>query len=324
MKNIPTLIVMMGLSGSGKSTLARHFYIEDGDIVVKDNVNDTGNPVIHSSDSLREELFGDVAEQTRNDELFVELHRRIKRDLCSGKSVIYDATNLNKKRRVAFLRELKNIECRKVCTATMASLEDCLKNNANRDRKVPNEVIKRQYANWQPPHFHEGFDVIYFAFLQGDGYDEAPYSAKLCADQMDGFDQENSHHKLTLGDHCKKAYDYCVEHAPDNPVLHIAAYLHDIGKLETKSRLNRQGVDDGNCHYYNHQNVGAYHAAFILHDQGYPVNDEVDVLNLIYFHMHPFTSWKQSEKALERDRLLIGDNLYNDILLLHEADVAAH
>ena len=40
--------------------------------------------------------------------------------------------------------------------------------------------------------------------------------------------------------------------------------------------------------------------------------------------MRPHTAWKQSEKARERDRTLIGEEMYQDIMHLHEADLAAH
>jgi hypothetical protein len=49
-----------------------------------------------------------------------------------------------------------------------------------------------------------------------------------------------------------------------------------------------------------------------------------DVTNMIYYHMHPYLAWKQSEKAKERDKRLLGEKMFNDIMLLHEADLAAH
>lgn len=66
--NTPILIMMVGVQGSGKSTIAQH---------IRDKISSV--PVhIFSSDQLREELFGNVDEQNRNNELFRELHRRIK------------------------------------------------------------------------------------------------------------------------------------------------------------------------------------------------------------------------------------------------------
>lgn len=58
---------------------------------------------MHSSDKLREEMYGDNYDDADNSKVFEELHRRILEDLKMH-SVIYDATNLVKKRRVHFLK----------------------------------------------------------------------------------------------------------------------------------------------------------------------------------------------------------------------------
>ena len=58
---------------------------------------------MHSSDKLREEMYGDNYDDADNSKVFEELHRRILEDLKMH-SVIYDATNLVKKRRVHFKR----------------------------------------------------------------------------------------------------------------------------------------------------------------------------------------------------------------------------
>ena len=85
-------IMMVGLPGSGKSTAARELSIRE-------------NAVLHSSDDLREELFGNADSQYRNDLLFQELHKRINRDLTDGKSIVYDATNLSYKKRKTFWKD---------------------------------------------------------------------------------------------------------------------------------------------------------------------------------------------------------------------------
>ena len=74
----PILSMLVGLPGSGKSTYSK---------TQKDFV-------IHSSDALREELYGDENCQDNNTDLFAILHSRIKTDLIDGKNVIYDATNI--------------------------------------------------------------------------------------------------------------------------------------------------------------------------------------------------------------------------------------
>jgi len=59
------LIMMVGLPASGKSFVAEQLALKE-------------NATIHSSDSLRKELFGDVNVQDKNGEVFQELHNRIK------------------------------------------------------------------------------------------------------------------------------------------------------------------------------------------------------------------------------------------------------
>ncbi len=60
----PKLIVMCGLSASGKSTIAKELEIKH-------------NACIVSSDSIREEICGDVADQSKNEEVFKIFHKRI-------------------------------------------------------------------------------------------------------------------------------------------------------------------------------------------------------------------------------------------------------
>jgi predicted kinase len=132
-----TFIMMCGIVGSGKSDKAK-------ELAKQYDAN------IHASDSIREELTGDINNQDINELVFKTLHGRIKEDLCNCKNCIYDATNISKKFRRQFLSELKNISCTPVCLCMAISYETCLINNENRERKVPEEVIYRMRMNWQP------------------------------------------------------------------------------------------------------------------------------------------------------------------------------
>ena len=245
--------------------------------------------------------------------------------MIAGKDVIYDATNISKKLRIQFLNELKNISCTPICLCMMTSYETCLENNEKRDRKVPVEVIKRMLMNWQPPHYSEGFKEIKYIFSNLDDEYKEKFTIGDFFKVANEFDQENSHHALTLGDHCTKAATYIQEHCPDNFPLLIATMLHDNGKLHTKTRTNARGIEDGNCHYYQHHSVGAYNITFYLHyAKQFTEEDITYISNLIFYHMHPYCQWKQSEKALNKDKRLLGDKLFNDIMLLHDADLYAH
>lgn len=309
---MPTFFMFVGIPGCGKSTIAEEIK-KSSDREIK----------IHSSDALRKELFGDEDVQDKNAELFNELHTRIKNDLRNGFDVIYDATNINRKRRYGFLQELKNIPCLRVCICVVTPYELCLKFNAERTRNVPIDVIKRMYMNWQPPEYSEGFDNI---LLCGVGLSESnnDWSITTLVEKMKDFDQENSHHALTLGEHCSAAQKYIDENYPDNHRLSIAALLHDNGKIFTKTHINARGEDDGDCHYYQHHSVGAYDSILYLFNEGYETNDIIYISNLIYFHMHPYMSWKQSKSVERRTKIMLGEDLYDDIMKLHEADLAAH
>ena len=95
------LFMCIGLPASGKSEQAKKLAAEY-------------NAEIFSSDELRVEMFGDVNHQENNNALFNELHKRIRECLASGKSAIYDACNINYKRRMEFLKSLNKISCEKI------------------------------------------------------------------------------------------------------------------------------------------------------------------------------------------------------------------
>lgn len=297
--DMPKLILLCGIPGSGKSNYSLK-------IAKKHDVK------IFSSDDLREELFGDVNNQDNNVKLFEELHKRIKCCLREGKSAIYDACNISYKRRMAFLAELKNIPCEKICVLIATPYEECLERNSKRDRHVPEHVIERMYRQFNIPYWYEGWDDIQIEY--GD-YKGCYYSALNFYNRYIDYDQNNSHHDLTLGEHLFKT-SLCVGH--DNLALVFAALLHDCGKPFCATLVNKKGEVTKDCHYYDHQYVGAYNSLF--YNDG-DVN-RLDVAILIHWHMQPY--FNKEEKTKEKYRKLWGETLYNDIMSLHEADKAAH
>ena len=309
---MPELIMLVGLPGSGKSTYAAE-YKEKGYHV-------------HSSDQIREELYHDIQDQTHNDKVFQTLHKRIKDDLKRGISCVYDATNLAMKRRIGFLRELKNIKCVKKCYIDLIPIEECKKRNAMRERRVPDEVIDKMVCRFDVPMWYEGWDHIHILTE-----DEVNY--KFSMKELYNFNQDNSHHTLSLSDHMlqtainisnKVLNSNIKENNKD--VLITSALYHDIGKIITKSFINLHGETTEEAHYYGHDHAGAY---LYLLKCAYEDYDGLNykhfyISSLINWHMRPYLGWKQSEKSRKRDRKLIGEEMYQNIMLLHEADVAAH
>ncbi|WP_010245608.1 AAA family ATPase [Acetivibrio cellulolyticus] len=292
-------IMMVGLPGSGKSTLAKELALKE-------------NAALHSSDDLREELFGDANNQDNNELVFQELNRRINQDLSEGKSVVYDATNLSYKKRKLTLDRIKQ-ECYKECILVATPYEKCLHQNNLRSRKVPETVIEKMYKSFLVPQYYEGWDNIKVEFNTDEDYDLAELFKEL-----DVISQDNSHHTLTIGEHCKKCAEY-IEEQHNDEILLMAALLHDIGKKFTKRFEDRTGNPTEEAHFYNHQNVSAYLSLFYLKHM--PVEKILEITNLIQWHMQPFNI--KTGKAKTKSTNLLGREAYDNLLRLHEADVRA-
>lgn len=145
-KDRPILYVPVGIPGSGKSTWAR--------------TNEYCN-LAFSSDEVRKEL-GLMAGKG-NQIVFAEVNRRTLEALRSGRSCIYDATNLDSHR-----AELVNMIREQVSNVRIAAvvfhvpLNECLERNARREgfARVPDRTIERMNDRITIPTREEGFDHI--------------------------------------------------------------------------------------------------------------------------------------------------------------------
>ena len=306
--NMPNLIVLVGLPASGKSYKSQELAKEY-------------NATVFSSDDLRQEIFGDIDHQEDNDKLFKELHKRIKECLASSNSAIYDACNISYKRRMAFLQELNKIPCEKICVVMATPYEECLKRNAERERKVPEYVIERMYKNFYIPWYIEGWDNIYIEY--SDNSKNSFGTPKEWIATAMNFNQDNPHHKLTLGEHCLKVSqlvlnDVVYKDTPNTMELKYAGMLHDEGKIFTKNYIDSRGNSSEHAHYYQHHCCGAYDSLFFE----FPAN-HLYVAILILWHMRPYMAWDLSEKSKSKDKKLFGKRLFDDIILLNKADRSA-
>lgn len=305
MNTIPEFIMMVGLPASGKSTYAEKLAKRiDADL--------------HSTDEIRKEICGDENSQEKNDEVFQIVRKRIKDSLKSGRNTIYDATNIHSTYRMAFLNELENedIECITTCKIMRTPFNVCLRRNSQRDREVPNFVIERMYKNWNTPYWFEGWDNI-------------DYVSTGCEDDKDifnwiqdylNYEQDNSHHSYTLGQHCIEV----ASKFNNNMKLYCAGLLHDCGKPYTKSFFNSQGEETNEAHYYQHHCVGAYDSLFFKYPERI---DSLDISILINLHMFPYF-WENDkyngERTREKYKKLWGSKLYNEVMRLHIADKESH
>lgn len=253
---IPSLLMLVGLPGCGKSTyLNKHFK----------------NLPVYSSDAIREELTGSEENQEVNAKVFKLLHQRVKDSLKNGISCAYDATNISWKRRKAFLQELNNIPCYKVCHIIATPFEVCLEQNKNRDRVVPYFVIERMYKNFDIPWYNEGWDDIQVVYAD-PGYAKAyGHWSKFLSETLD-YDQQSKWHSETLGDHCRRCAEYVIKNPETLTYLTdketvVAAGLHDCGKPFCQTFIDSKGEPSEFAHYYNHENVGCYNSLFYDKDK---------------------------------------------------------
>ena len=145
------LVLPIGISGSGKS------YIYNKDY--KDCVQ-------VSPDLIREELTGDISNQSKNKEVFKLAFERVDEYLNSGQDVFFDATNVNKSQRKSFTDKYIGTDVEVVYVILPADIDLSWKRIRSDIREKKNRA-----------------DVPYFALVrQKENYDN---TIKL------GFDDEN-------------------------------------------------------------------------------------------------------------------------------------
>ena len=299
------LFVIIGLPGSGKSFEARKIAEEETAIIV-------------SSDAIRKEINGDENDQNNGGKVFEIAKKRLKEALTEGRNVIMDSTNISCKRRIALLEEMKKYATESIAVLMATPFEMCVERQNLRERKVDVEVITRMYHNFQVPYYYEGWNKIEVVYPGRHWTDRCSKNIidliTGCGELFD-FDQKNPHHQMTLGWHMNACYEY-VRHRSDDVSLCEAALFHDIGKIKTQT-FDTNGV----AHYYQHHCVSGYDSLF---EFGFCFNDDERLLRAAYiqWHMGPYF-WKE-EKTQKKYKNLLGDEFYNNLMLLHEGDVQAH
>lgn len=246
--------------------------------------------------------------------------RDIKERYC-GKDVVYDATNIKRKRRIHFLNLLNRIDCIKGCKLIPTTYDECLKNNQKRDRQVPESTIERMYKSFQVPHHNEGFDFVSIA----PTYINENYDLKQRMQWLNSFKQDNPHHKYTVGEHCERAAEYVREHDGDK-VTEFAALLHDLEKPYCKTFINSKGNRTDIAHYYGHENVSAYCSIGFLKQCLTNMNDILDAAFLINNHMRLMQIDHMNgnkDIAISKLQKQIGEKMMQRLILLYEADKAA-
>lgn len=305
------LIMMCGISGSGKSTFAMRYAL-------------TRSAIIYSSDSIREEIYGDKNCQKNPGRVFDILHQRVIKALSQGFDVVYDATNLSCKRRMNFLKTIAHIDCKKTCVVVVTTPEDIEERMKLRERKVPMEVVHKQLCQFQCPNYYEGWDKIEIVYNSKPKDCHTSYT-KLWREC--DIPHDNPHHSLSIMEHMSQAADIAEDFAWKDDDLSLVherwvARIHDIGKARTKSFTDRNGNPSEVAHYIGHQNYSAYYSLiFDNSDFDISLKHSLDNACLIQWHMEHYL---RNGSALDKFYKMIGPKLEKRLHILEKADKAAH
>ena len=130
-------------------------------------------------------------------------------------------------------------------------------------------------------------------------------------DRAMSMEQNNPHHQYTVGEHTLQ----CLLSVPADKSLRLAALLHDLGKVETKSTDN-EGID----HFYGHADVSEKMAITILRRLKMDNDTITRTSKLIKYHDYNI---EPDRRAMRRAINKIGEEYMEDLFALKEADMMA-
>ena len=309
---LPMLYVMCGLQCSGKSTKAKE---------LKEMLDIYSEPdyktVILSSDEIRKE-HPEIAND--NNKVFSKLYADMNYFLRLGDNVIIDATNITNKARRQIFNNLHE-DCGKCCWIMNTNYNTCLERLRERNKqedshKVPEEVLKRYFESFEIPFYEEGWDNISIEHIIP--FEQSDENITRYLNACEGFNQKNKHHTQDLGLHMRTVTQKLNE-LTGKTLLIEAGSFHDVGKLFTQTV-----GEDGNCHYYNHDSVGAYNlmcdtGIYTYHD-GWVYDTKSTLKWLFYINYHMKLHNVTTEKSIRKWKNILGEENYNDLRVFEQAD----
>jgi predicted kinase len=151
-----TLLISIGIPGSGKTTFLRNLATEK-------------NYTYISPDSLREQLTGDMADQSENENVWKTVEYTTEKYLSQGISVVIDATFTEKSNRERFIQLAKDAGAETVGILFDIPLETALERNAKRERIVPEHIVKKMHTRLseERPALYKEFDTFFTIHEKG-------------------------------------------------------------------------------------------------------------------------------------------------------------
>jgi tRNA nucleotidyltransferase (CCA-adding enzyme) len=126
--------------------------------------------------------------------------------------------------------------------------------------------------------------------------------------------EQNKWHAFDVWRHAMECLDGCV----GDPVLRIAALLHDVGK--PRSRAFSEKTQDWT--FYEHDRIGAEMVEPICQRLRFSNDEQKRIVRLVRHHLfHYSDEW--NDATVRRWMKRVGVDLMEDLFLLNEADVRA-
>ena len=119
------------------------------------------------------------------------------------------------------------------------------------------------------------------------------------------------HHIYDVGTHSILSLKYCPS---SNPIVRLAALLHDVGKPPTFKK-----EDNGLITFYNHEIIGASIVRNIAYRLCFSKKDRERLIKLIRWHQFSVDE-RQTDSALRRFIRRVGKENLNDILAVRVGD----
>lgn len=275
------LYILVGAQGSGKTSWAKS----------KDK-----DKYIHlQSDTIRKSIFRTLEQQDKKSHVnvFNEMNKRLKDNLMNGSlDIIYDATNMSRKRRKHLYQMAKKYNYTVHIKLFLAPYQELCSRQYDRGEKaVDKEVIKRTYKSFSPPRIGVDCDVYSVEKFNTD-------ILKFIDETFQGIHctQNSPYHIETIFDHIQLAMINAYKYKDCNDsmrldLINIAKY-HDLGKSICRENNNKntsavkwfKSINDGKFDiFYNHENVSSIY--YIFFEKSGSIFDNDPILEVIYQHM---------------------------------------
>lgn len=309
------LYILIGLPASGKTTWSLK-KVKESDKTIS----------WISSDSIRKELYGSEEDQQSPGKVFTLMFQRTLIALKDGHDCIYDATNLNRKRRINLINEIKKSvnDVEFIAVFFAIPYQICMARNLQRARVVPDAVILRMHKEITIPSIYEGFDRIELV----ENFNNCLNLYSIIEDAKK-ISHDNPHHSYTIGNHCVAAAEYIKEHSKEilselddfyYEYIYQATLYHDIGKVTCKVFIKKDGSFDGYAHYYGHENAGAYDYLCYSNSNVLSINERLLIALLINLHMSLYPYSGAAPKFLS----IYPEKIKKCLKWINEADLSAH